>query len=265
VDDVTLLLGDCADRFGEIEDDSLDLILTSPPYDDIRRYGSGHAFDFPILAAHCMRTLKVGGVLVWVVADQTKDGSESGTSFRQALHFKEIGFRLHDTMIYAKANYVPLSHDRYEQAFEFMFVLSKGAPAKVNKLTEPCKYAGSVMPHSTHYLDGAGLARKNGASRPIKAEKPRSNIWTYGSGGDRRRNAGHPAAFPLPLAIDHVSSWTDPGDIVADPFMGSGTTAMASLSLGRRFIGCEIDPDYFGIATSRIAAERRKHALFAGG
>ena len=89
-------------------DGFIDLTVTSPPYDNLRAY-SGYSFDFEAVAKELYRVTKQGGVVIWVVGDATIKGSETGTSFRQALFFKEIGFNLHDTMIYAKNSYVPLS------------------------------------------------------------------------------------------------------------------------------------------------------------
>lgn len=248
---IDLRLGDCLSVIGDLPDGSIDLIVTSPPYDDVRVYASGHAFDFEGVAAQCKRVLKPGGVLVWVVGDGTKDGTESGTSFRQALHFKSLGLRLHDTMIYGKANYVPLTHRRYEQAFEFMFVLSKGRPKTFNPLMEPCVQAGRIYKKSSHYRDGAQLSTLSGSGKPCKESKIRSNVWWYLVGNDGVK--GHPAIFPLQLATDHILSWSNPGDMVLDPFMGSGTTGVACLNAGRHFIGIELDPGYFAIAERRLA------------
>jgi DNA modification methylase len=254
--DIDLRCGDCLDVMKTLPDGSVDLVVTSPPYDNLRQYGSGCSFDFEGVAAECKRVLAPGGVLVWVVNDQTTNGSESGTSFRQALHFKSIGLRLHDTMIYAKTNYVPLNHPRYEQVFEFMFVLSKGRPATVNKLLIPCKTAGKTVGTHRRGLHGHGdaLIPLHGQGKPTKAMKPRGNVWYYSTSGNTTPE--HPAVFPLQLATDHVLSWSNPGDVVLDPFTGSGTTGEAAIRAGRRFIGIERDPSYFAIAERRIADAR---------
>lgn len=262
--EVTLHLGDCVDVMREMDSESVDLILTSPPYDNLRRYGSGSAFDFEGLADQCKRVLKPGGVLVWVVGDETKNGSESGTSFRQALHFKEIGLRLHDTMIYEKENPVPLNHARYEQAFEYMFVLSNGRPNTANILREPSRTHGKRASGDTHRRFGDNLSPLNTVRAPVNATKPRKNIWSYGIGINGYMSGhGHPAVFPLQLAIDHVLSWTNPGDTVLDCFAGSGTTLEACLKTDRSGIGIEKDPGYLAIADRRIADARAQYPLFA--
>ena len=124
---------DCIEGMKKLESEIIDLTITSPPYDNLRKY-NGYSFDFENIAKELYRTTKKGGVAAWVVNDSTVKGSETGTSFKQALFFKEIGFNLHDTMIFAKNNPVPLTHNRYEQQFEYMFILSKGKPKTFNGL-----------------------------------------------------------------------------------------------------------------------------------
>jgi DNA modification methylase len=250
-----LYRGDCLEILRTLKPGSVQAVLTSPPYDGLRVY-SGKRFDWRPLPPLLYRVLAPGGVLIWVVNDQTKNGRESGTSFRQALAFiDEGGFWLYDTMLYAKANPLPLNHRRYTQAFEYVFVLTKGRPRTVRLLREPCKDHGSRRSDgATHRRGGHGnhdqLVRMFGVGRLVKPDKPRSNIWFYPVGS--KEGQGHPAFFPLAFARDHVLSWTDPGDTVLDPFMGSGTTGIASAETGRRFIGIEIYRPYFNIARRRL-------------
>lgn len=150
-----LLNGDCVEFMKKIEDDSIDLTVTSPPYDDLRKY-NGYNFDFENVAKELYRISKQGGVVVWIVGDKTEKGSESGTSFREALYFKELGFNLHDTMIY-QSDKPPMNHNRYEQKFEYMFVFSKGKPKTFNPIKEKCKYAGEVKSARTFRQSGDSL------------------------------------------------------------------------------------------------------------
>lgn len=245
-----------------MDDASIDLILTSPPYDNLRAYAAGSAFDFPGVADQCKRLLKPGGVLVWVVGDQTINGSESGTSFVHALHFKSIGLNLHDTMIWRKLTPMPCgSTSRYTSAFEFMFVLSKGSPKTVNRIMEPCKRAGVVNQGSGFIRSGGIPRRRTSLGKPIKVEKPRHNVWDYANCQDSYIE--HPAVFPLQLATDHILSWSNPGDSVLDPFAGSGTTLEACLSTDRNGIGIDISPEYLAIAERRIAAIHSATPLLA--
>lgn len=256
-----LLFGDCLEQMKNLEDSSVDLVLTSPPYDSLRSYGGQETFTFDkfsLIALELTRLLKKGGVLVWVVGDQTKNGSESGTSFRQALFFKDMcSLNIHDTMIYHKHGGAPLNHRRYEQKFEYMFVLSKGAPKTFNPITEPCVYAGENR-GGTYRRKGDALSPAN-KKAPVKETKIKGNVWTYKVGKHHTTKFleahKHPAIFPDNLAIDHILSWTNEGDLVFDPFLGSGTTGAAAKKLNRNFIGCEMSAEYFEIAKRRILNE----------
>ena len=221
---------DCLETMQRMDDESIDLVVTSPPYDDLRQY-NGYSFDFEPIAQELYRVIKPSGVVVWVVGDQTKNGSESGTSFRQALYFKEIGFNLHDTMIYQKNSSTYCARPeskRYTQIFEYMFILSKGQPKARLICDKPNKWAG--------HKDWSGKMKN-----PVREFSPRTNIWRYVTSFN---GVKHPAPFPEQLAIDHILSWSDEGDVVYDPFMGSGTTARAAVRLHRDWIGSEISKDY---------------------
>jgi DNA modification methylase len=242
-----LMLGNCAEMLNEIPNGSIDLTVTSPPYDGLRLY-DGYSFDFENVAKQLFRVTKNGGVVVWVVGDSVVNGSESGTSFRQALFFKEIGFNLHDTMIYAKQNYIPLTHNRYEQQFEYMFVFSKGRPKTFNGMKIQSKgILGGIR--GWYEADGTTRGRNSKKERMPSSEKLKPNIWTYTIGGTR---CGHPAVFPDKLAEDHILSWSNEGDIILDPFLGSGTTGKEARNLNRKFIGIELNEKYMDIAQSRI-------------
>ncbi len=264
-----LYLGDCLDVMRDVlPDGSVDLTVTSPPYDNLRTYNDTLNDWTPekwqALIRELFRVTKQGGVVVWIVGDATINGSETGTSFRQALYAMECGFRLHDTMIYQKVNPVPNEVGfRYQAAFEYMFVFSKGKPAAFNPLKVPCAMFGKVKPKR----DGKQFRQADGsmkAARGLKYNKPekfRHNIWQYTLTGARE----HPAAFPEALARDHILSWSNPGDVVFDPFLGSGTTGKMALLDGRRFIGIEREPKYFDIACRRIEEAQRKGDMFTSG
>ena len=244
----------CLETMAKMPDCFVDLTVTSPPYDNLRTY-NGYSFDFEAVAKELYRVTKQGGVVVWVVGDATIKGSETGTSFRQALYFKEIGFNLHDTMIYGKNGSLPLNSNRYEPIFEYMFVFSKGKPKSLNKLMEPCKNAGKITTGTFRGIDG-GMKHKTGLGRPIKDTKVKGNIWFYDVGNYKTTKdaiaMGHPAIFPEQLANDHIISWSNEGDLVYDPFMGSGTTAKMAILNKRNWIGSEISQEYCEIAEKRI-------------
>jgi DNA modification methylase len=247
--------GDNCDLLGLLPRECIDLVVTSPPYDDLRTYG-GHTWDFYGVAWQLKRVLKPGGVIVWVVNDATINGSETGTSFEQALFFKRIGLNLHDTMIWDKPFIVPRPSNRYESSAEYMFVLSKGTPKTVNLIKDK-KNVGSGRKITGHkrgadgepeYLHGAT------AGKLVSEWGTRHNVWPIdASRGNNGHN--HPAPFPERLAQDHILSWSNPGDIVLDPFSGSGTTAKAAKELERQYIGFEINPEYCNIGEARTAQE----------
>jgi len=247
---------DCVEGMKLLPNECIDLTVTSPPYDNLRTY-KGFTWDFEGMAKELYRVTKQGGVVVWVVGDATIKGSETGTSFRQALYFKEIGFNLHDTMIYAKNNVY--AHDprnkRYKQCFEYMFVLSKGKPNTYNEIKDrPNKHVGKT-------LSGTKGRTKEGIKRNLKPivlgeYQARFNIWEYTTGGSVASDKiafKHPAIFPEKLAEDHILTWSNEGDLVLDPFMGSGTTAKMALLNGRNYIGIDISEEYCEIAEQRIS------------
>ena len=235
----------------KMPDNFVDLTVTSPPYDNLRKY-KGYSFPFEDIAKELFRVTKKGGVLVWVVGDQTFKGSESGTSFRQALYFKDCGFRLHDTMIYKKKNYTPLTHNRYEQEWEYMFVFSKDKPKTFNPIKIPCKYAGqTTWGQPNMYKDNSGnLTRVK--QTVINDEKIKGNIFEYLTGSTQTGKIKHPAIFPEKLAEDHIISWSNKRDLIYDPFMGSGTTAKMAIENGRNWIGSEMSEEYCNIIEERV-------------
>ena len=228
--------------------ESIDLVVTSPPYDDLRTYG-GHNWDFYGVAWNLVRVLKPGGVIVWVVADATKDGSETGTSMEQALHFKRVGLRLHDTMIWEKGVVAFPESVRYNQKAEHMYVLSKGAPATFNGIKDHKNVSAGRKVTGLDRNDNEFKSR-TGAGKEYPDTSLRGNVWHI---WNQQRGIGHPAPFPERLAADHIQSWSNKGDVVLDPFMGSGTTAKAAKALGRHYIGFEINPEYVAICEQRTA------------
>lgn len=234
-----IYIENCLETMSRMPDNFLDLVLTSPPYDNLRDY-EGYEFDFEVIAQELFRVTKTG--LVWIVGDATIKGSETGSSFKQALFFKELGFRLHDTMIYEKnspAYPAQRNSNRYTQIFEYMFVFAKNDLPKQLLCDKPNKWAG--------HKDFSGKLKN-----PVPEFSPRNNIWKYTTSFNGYK---HPAPFPEQLAKDHILSWSRPGELIYDPFLGSGTTTAAAAELGRAYCGSEISENY-----ARLAIERTKNA-----
>lgn len=221
--------GNALNLLKQLDDNCIDMVMTSPPYDNMREYdGITWNFEiFKLIAQDLKRVLKDGGVIVWVVADQTINGSETGTSFKQALYFKEIGLNLHDTMIFRKHNYVPLTHNRYEQEFEYMFVFSKGKPKTFNPIMIKSKWGGTETWGESKMLY-ADNSYKVKEKTIVNEYKQHGNIFEYAIGCLENNGTKHPAIFPKELVIDQINTWTNKGDLVLDPFIGSGTTACAA-------------------------------------
>ena len=252
----------CLDTMKRMDDNFIDLTVTSPPYDNLRKY-NGYSFDFENIAKELYRVTKEGGIVVWIVGDATIKGSETGTSFRQALYFKEIGFNLNDTMIYRKLNYLPVTSCRYEPQFEYMFILSKGKVKTFNPIMKLNKSAGNKG--GTHRHNGNDLEKLHTNNGIIKKEGRKTNVWDVACGSMNSKDKisfKHPATFPERLANDHIISWSNEEDIVYDCFMGSGTTAKMCILNNRKYIGSEISKEYVDIANKRLIKYKSQNKLF---
>ena len=261
--EINLMLGDCLERMKEIQDSSIDLTVTSPPYDNLRTYNGNNALWGEHVWREVIRELyrvtASGGVVVWVVGDATIKGSETGTSFKQALWAMECGFNLHDTMIWEKEAFSNPFPNRYHQVFEFMFVLIKaGKKGTFNPIFDrPNKHAGTRFTSSVREADGSISKR---GEKVVSDFGKRFNVWRQPC--HKSNQSGHPAPFPEALARDHIISWSNEGDTVFDPFMGSGTTGVACVNTNRNFIGIELDQTYFNIAKERIEPRKPQMTLF---
>ena len=257
-------VGDFIEIVKEIPNNYVDLTVTSPPYDNLRTYNneitgvkeSGFSFDFQSMVSELYRVTKDGGIVVWVVGDQVKNGGETGSSFRQALGFMSEGFLLYDTMIYMKNGAPFPEKKRYSQVFEYMFIFSKGKPKTVNLLKDKKnKWAG-------HSNFGKRVMRtKDGELKEmpdfvIAEYGNRYNVWQYSTGKNYSTKDSfafeHPAIFPEELVEDHILSWSSEGDIILDPMVGSGTTSKMAKLNNRNFIGIDISKEYIKLANKRI-------------
>jgi site-specific DNA-methyltransferase (adenine-specific) len=258
----------CLDTMGRMSDNFIKLTVTSPPYDDLRTYNkkigsnkeeyNGYSFPFEDIAKELYRVTQNGGVVVWVVSDATHNGSETGTSFRQALYFKEIGFNLHDTMIYRKLNPPPNSGIRYQQMFEYMFIFSKGKPTTTNiSLRDRSNKCNDKRTYRKKKFSRNKDGEFNENDYFVKEKVPDFNVWDFYVGGGNSTNDKvafeHPAIFPEELVRRHLESWSNEGDLVYDPFMGSGTTSKMCRLINRNYIGSELSSEYCEIEKKRLS------------
>jgi DNA modification methylase len=255
---IELLNIDCMEYMATQPADSFDFVITSPPYDSLRDYGGGEWNEdkWRAIIAELARLLSPGGVIVWVVSDATVKGGETLTSFKQALCFVENGLLLHDTMVWSKPNPIPRSHRRYEQAFEYMFVASNGPPATWVPVKTKAIHAGQLRSGSIQKSTNGVRSEKTNTG-VIAAEKVEANVWNIANNS----RTDHPAAFPLVLVERHISTWCKKGQRVLDPFLGSGTSAIAAHNFGADFVGCELDEDYYNAAKHRVDMETRQMSL----
>lgn len=253
--------GDSEEVLKGLPDECIDLVITSPPYDDLRKYnGIGAMWNrdkFQSIADQLVRVLKPGGVIVWNVYDKTEKGTKSGTSLEQCLYFRDKGLNINDYMIWRKTNPLPVvKQPRYNPCFEFMFVLSKGKPKTFNPIQIPTKSGGKHYKSTAKNMGGENGRRM--LDYHVNSYMTDYNVWNMPVAPNKEvyhidgHEVKHPAVFPLQLPVRHVLTWSNPGDTVLDPFAGSGTTMVASKMHGRPCIGIELDKTYCEIIKQRL-------------
>jgi site-specific DNA-methyltransferase (adenine-specific) len=252
-----IIQGDCLEVMKDIFDGSIDMVLTSPPYDNLRTYNGsldwGEHVWKPVIQ-ELFRIIKDGKVVVWVVGDATIKGSETGTSFKQALYFKEVGFNLHDTMIWQKDTFTAVGAlvNRYAPVFEYMFILSKGYPKTFNPIKDRKNITAGLKQHGTIRKPDNTKVKMSTFGNIVREFGQRHNVWKM-SGEKRRNISDHPAVFPEKLAHDHIISWSNEGDTILDPFAGSGTVGKVAQELNRNYILIEREPEYINIIKERVS------------
>lgn len=255
---------DFSEGMSLIKDNTIDLTVTSPPYDDIRTYndkvktkkGDKFSFNFDLIVKELYRVTKDGGIVVWVVGDQVKNGGETGNSFRQALKFMSEGFLLYDTMIYMKNGAPFPEKKRYSQVFEYMFIFSKGKPKTVNIIKDKKNKWAGYTNFGKRVMRTKDGDLKEMPKFEISEYGNRYNVWNYSTGKNYSTKDDyafqHPAIFPEELAEDHILSWSNEGDIVLDPMVGSGTTVKMAKINNRNYIGLDINQEYIDLANQRV-------------
>lgn len=253
----SLYLGNCLEVLPTFKQGSIDMVLTSPPYDNLRTYNDSSTWNFEVfqsVARELHRVLKDGGIMVWVVSDSTKNYGKSLTSFKQAIYFNDIGFKVVDVMIWRKPGFTDVASIkyRYPNVFEYMFVLAKGKPSTFNPIKDRKNiHGGSALNGTRRQVNGTTKDLWS-AGKVLDEYGIRFNVWDMSHANKGKEKTGHPAQFPEELATGHILSWSNENDTVLDPFMGSGTTGVVCKQFNRNFIGIEIDASYFNMAENRI-------------
>ena len=260
---------DCLETMKRMPDNYVDLILTSPPYDNMRSYGgnknyhqrlnqTGFSFDFEGIAKELTRVLKPGGVIMWNVQDQTIKGSRTGNSMRQALFFmEECGLFLHDHLIWYKTGTPFPSIYRYRNVWENMFILTKGKPNTFNPILKKNKTGGASRNRRRERNHNGELVMKERVVT-TKEYGIDDNVWyitNHFNVTDEMKKYGHPAVMADEVAKRHIQSWTNEGDVVYDPFLGAATTTRLAKQMNRNWIGSEIHKPYFDISKKIMSDE----------
>lgn len=253
----------CITTMNRLEDNSVDLVVTSPPYDNLRTYGNVSDWNyetFKEIAQELSRTLKEGGVIMWNVQDATIKGSRTGTSFKQALYFMECGLSLHDHLIWQKTGTPFPSTIRYRNVWENMFVFSKGKPKHFDPILRKNVTGGdSRNRRRERNKDGELVMQERRVE--VKEWGIENNVWyisNHFKKGDRKRIENHPAIMPEEIVKRHIQSWSKEGDLVYDPFSGSGTTSKIALEMGRNYLGSEINTEYYKASVDIITELENK-------
>ena len=246
--------GNCTDILSQYPDDFFDLTIFSPPYDDIRNY-HGYTLDMNSLGNELFRTTKEGGIVIMITQDQTKNFKKSLTSFRTIIDWCDnIGWKLFECVIYKKDGRPGVFWEkRFRVDHEYIPIFFKGdKPKYFNKdsVKVPCKYKGRIL---NSFLERVGDKSVRSKKQMIVPDtKCRGTIWFFNRDLNLNLKRKHPAVFPDQLPYDFIQVFTEKGDIVLDPMIGSGTTAVMAKLLERNYVGIDISKEYCDIAKERV-------------
>ena len=264
-----LLTGDCLPLLARLPSGSVDLTVTSPPYDDLRRYDTPTPLDLPELGEALFRVTKDGGVCIVVMGDASRHFAKSLSSFRLALSWCDrAGWRLFETCLYHRHGVPgPWWRTRLRVDHEFILIFFKGKRPKTfrkERLLIPTKHAGEEVARRPFPRRGIAWGLPPPTIAPLQC---RGTVWPYSASSSERNGVklGHPATMPDKLAADLIRGFSEPGDLVLDPLMGSGTSVVMAAKLGRRFLGMDASARYVGVARQRMAKEAKREPQDAAG
>lgn len=260
-----IIEGDCSHILTQLPESSVDLIMTSPPYADQRKkvYGGVHPDTyvewFLPIAAELKRVLKPSGSFILNIKERVVNGERHTYVLQLILKMREHGWFWIEEYIWHKKNCYPGKwpnrfRDAWERCLHFtkqkefamyqeavMVPMGSWKETRLRKLSETDKRRDNSRV-------GSGFGKKilNWVGKDLAYPTNVLHMPTECA------NKGHPATFPVELPAWFIKLFTKPGDVVLDPFMGAGTTAVACKQLGRHFIGIEINPSYCDIARRRL-------------
>jgi site-specific DNA-methyltransferase (adenine-specific) len=259
----TVIEGDFLTESARLPDAMLDLIVTSPPYYNVREeYASWTSYasyleSMEAWLAACFRLLKPGRRLVWNVDDllKSKEFRNCTVSADSCILAKKVGFTVKTKVVWRDTmnaeGWLPGTYPHgpsvvINWCLEDVWVFQKPNPDPKPHLN-----------HSRYPKLPPELAKYDVMDKEFLIKYARNPVWDIRSESALR--VGHPAPFPEELTIPPIRMWSRPGEVVGDPFMGSGTTARAALKWRRHFLGFERKREYIQLARRRI--ERRRIEL----
>ena len=255
----SIVLGDCVEGMRSLPPDLVPCTVASPPYGALRHYHGNHQFDFEAAAAELWRITRPGGVVCWVVREEVVDGSESGEASEQRLFFRDLGFRLHQTIVMERYGSRARSPGRYGESLEYAFILAKGKPATVRLLRDRRnKTAGKLVTATHRYPDGSYRVQRY----EVDEWGYRKAVWYFAQGMHVATDPVarlHQAPMPEAMAEDLILSYSREGDLIFDPFAGVATTAKMALLNHRNYFGYEINAIYHARGEERLRAARMEY------
>jgi len=256
-----LHIGDCLSLLSRLPDNSIDLTVTSPPYDHLRRYDTPTSLDLTALGQQLLRVTREGGICALVIGDSARQYAKSLTSFRLVVSWCDaLGWRLFECCLYHRHGTPgPWWRTRFRVDHEFILLFLKGnRPRAFHKeaLYVPSKHAGERVSYRPFPRRRTLYKAPPPTVQPLQC---RGTVWPYAtSSAERNRlKLGHPATMPDRLAADLIACFSEPGDLVLDPLMGSGTTCVMAARQGRRYVGMDASPAYVEIARQRLEADAK--------
>ncbi len=255
-----IICGSAADELKKLDANSVQTVITSPPYFQLRKYEAGkeeigneptldqYVQSLMDVFAGVRHVLKPDGTFWLNLGDTMKNGSLLGMPWKVAFAMKDAGWCLRSEIVWAKPNPMPESaKNRPTRSHEKLFLFTqKKSGYKFNQLKEPAVYAGVSRGGSTNRYE----QNASGMDAKVYDTRNKRDVWSV---KPATLSGAHFAIFPDDLIAPCIEAGSDPGNVVLDPFSGSGTTGVVARKLGRDYIGVELSVKYAQLSKERIS------------